>query len=85
MQAQRSRPAQVRRVMAGHRWVGAALVELGLGANDRRAEHAARTGRHVVTPGTRIDVLEVYCADCRAPYTKSADEPCPKRAASRAG
>jgi hypothetical protein len=85
MQAQRTRPARLRTPIVGHRWVGAALVELGVGANDRRAEHADRTGRHVLTPGTRLDVLEVYCADCRAPYTKSANEPCPKRIASRAG
>lgn len=53
-----------------HRWVAAALVGVGSGGHDRRAERAARTGRYVVPATTRIDVLEVYCADCRAPYTE---------------
>ena len=51
-----------------HRWVGAALVDVGTGVHDGRAEHAARTGRYTVPAATRIEVLEVYCADCRAPY-----------------
>jgi hypothetical protein len=61
-----------------HRWVAAALVEVGRGDNDRRAEHAARTGRYVVPAATRIDVLEVYCAECRAPYRPcAATSECP--------
>jgi len=53
--------------MRGHQWVGAALV--GMGAGDTsRAEHASRTGRHVVRAGTRIKVLEVYCEGCRVAY-----------------
>lgn len=60
-----------------HRWVGAALVHLGLGENSPRAEHAARTGRHVMPRGTRIEVLEVYCARCRTPYgSRRAELPC---------
>src|SRR5690348_7535579 len=51
-----------------HRWVAAALVEVGRGSQSRRAEHAARTGRHVLPAATRIDVLEVYCAWCRVAY-----------------
>lgn len=59
-----------------HQWVGAALVGLGEGAT-RRAEHAARTGRHVVSAATRIEVLEVYCGRCRRRYSSAADEvPC---------
>jgi hypothetical protein len=50
-----------------HRWVAAALVEMGRGEN-RRAEHAARTGRHVLPGATRITVLEVYCSVCRVGY-----------------
>ena len=53
--------------MRGHQWVGAALV--GMGAGDTsRAEHAARTGRHVVRAATTITVLEVYCEGCRVAY-----------------
>jgi hypothetical protein len=67
-----------------HRWVGAALVDLGLG-EAARAEHAARTGRHVIRTGTQIDVLEVYCARCRVRYAAQAiDEPC-RTVVARAG
>lgn len=62
--------------MSAHRWVGAALVGLGEGAG-RRAEHAARTGRHVLVAATRVEVLEVYCGDCRVRYdVRSSAEPC---------
>jgi hypothetical protein len=54
-----------------HVWVGAALVGMGQG-DTRRAEHAARTGRHVLTARTRIEVLEVYCSRCRVPYSERA-------------
>ncbi len=59
-----------------HRWVGAALVGLGDGVS-RRAEHAARTGRHILPGATRVDVLEVYCGDCRVSYSDQAGNwPC---------
>jgi hypothetical protein len=62
--------------MRGHQWVGAALVGMGEG-NTKRAEHAARTGRHVLPAATRIEVLEVYCANCRVSYLDTwADDPC---------
>ncbi len=51
-----------------HRWVAAAVVEVGRGPRSARAEHASRTGRHVLPAATRIEVLEVYCADCRVAY-----------------
>jgi hypothetical protein len=67
-----------------HRWVGAALVDLGLG-EATRAEHAARTGRHVIRTATQIDVLEVYCARCRVRYAaQEIDEPC-RTVVARAG
>ncbi len=72
------------RTGTGHEWVGAALVGLGTGRNER-AEHAARTGRHVLLERTRIEVLEVYCGRCRLAYTPSADRlPCTAQV-SRAG
>lgn len=55
-----------------HRWVAAALVDVGQGAHDERAERAARTGRYIVPAGAWIEVLEVYCARCRAPYSPRA-------------
>jgi hypothetical protein len=59
-----------------HQWVGAALVGLGEG-DTARAEHAARTGRHVLRKATRIEVLEVYCRRCRIRYSASAGQvPC---------
>ena len=55
-----------------HRWVGAAVVALGNGPGSARAEHAARTGRHVMPARTRVDVLEVYCGRCRVGYKSRA-------------
>lgn len=70
------RSAQPPDEAASHVWVGAALVGMGHG-DTRRAEHAARTGRHVLSAATRIEVLEVYCASCRIPYSQHASgRPC---------
>lgn len=60
-----------------HRWVGAAMVDLGSGAGSARAEHAARTGRHVLPARTQVRVLEVYCGRCRVGYeSHAATLPC---------
>lgn len=61
-----------------HQWVAAALVALGTSRSvGGRAEHAARTGRHVLPTGTRLQVLEVYCSSCRVAYeSHSALMPC---------
>lgn len=68
-----------------HRWVAAALVEVGRGGQSRRAEHAARTGHHVLPAATRVDVLEVYCAWCRVAYeSHESVTPCPGVATSAA-
>lgn len=70
---------------ADHEWVGAALVGLGTAINSR-AEHAARTGRHVLFEKTRIEVLEVYCGRCRLAYSAAAGRmPCTAAQISRAG
>jgi hypothetical protein len=59
-----------------HTWVGAALVGVGEG-DSARAEHAARTGRHVLPEATKIQVLEVYCDRCRMRYdARQATAPC---------
>ena len=59
-----------------HQWVAAALIGMGRG-DTGRAEHAARTGRHVLPATTRIEVLEVYCANCRIAYDEAgAAAPC---------
>lgn len=69
----------------GHQWVAATLVGMGEG-DTRRAEHAARTGRHVLPSATRVEVLEVYCRRCRATYTPSAGQaPCEAVALRAAG
>ena len=61
-----------------HQWVAAALVELGTSrSTGGRAEHAARTGRDVLSVGTRLQVLEVYCGSCRTSYdSRAAVLPC---------
>lgn len=67
----------------GHQWVAAALVGMGAGGTPR-AEHAARTGKHVVPAATRIRVLEVYCSECRAGYTEARSASgCPARRSAR--
>lgn len=55
----------------GHDWVGATLVGMGRGET-ARAEHAARTGRHVLPARTKVEVLEVYCRRCRVSYQSAA-------------
>jgi len=71
------------RAVRRHRWVGAAMIALGDGVS-RRAEHASRTGRHVLPEATRIDVLEVYCGDCRISYSDRAGSwPCRGATAAR--
>ena len=66
-----------------HQWVAAALVGMGSGGTPR-AEHAARTGKHVLPSATRIRVLEVYCADCRVAYGERASRAtCPARRSGR--
>jgi hypothetical protein len=60
------------RATGEHRWVAAALVDLGTSRRGSRAEHAARTGRHVLPAGTRLQVLEVYCGWCRVAYDSHA-------------
>jgi hypothetical protein len=75
-------PDQQRFIM-GHQWVGAALVGMGRG-HSSRAEHAARTGRHVMRAATRIEVLEVYCGTCRVRYDdRQAFAPCTGAVAAR--
>lgn len=60
------------RATGSHRWVAAALVDLGTNRRSARVEHAARTGRHVLPASTRVQVLEVYCAWCRVGYDAHA-------------
>lgn len=66
---------------SGHEWVGATLVGMGRGET-ARAEHAARTGRHVLPERTKVEVLEVYCRRCRVGYTMASSRAaCPLVAA----
>jgi hypothetical protein len=59
------------------------MVDLGT-AHAGRAEHAARTGRHVLRAATRVAVLEVYCLYCRVGFdSHAATKPCPGAPAAR--
>jgi hypothetical protein len=55
-----------------HTWVGAATIAL----DDRQALRAVL--RHCVRHprDLRIDILDVYCSQCRRPWTDVADELC---------
>ncbi len=76
MHIETCRPVEPVQAAVAHHWVGAALVGMGDG-DTARAEHAARTGRHVLPMATRIEVLEVYCSRCRIRYSgASCRGPC---------
>lgn len=55
-----------------HDWVGAALVHL----DDKTAKRADLRGSYRTKEEERIDVLDVYCGECKRPYTDVALEPC---------
>lgn len=55
-----------------HQWVGA--IELAIPAN--LAGVADRRGTVRVPEQTKVDVLEVYCGQCRRPYDAVAGQPC---------
>lgn len=55
-----------------HEWVGAATVVLTLA----QARHADIRGSFRAPEQTRIDVLEIYCKNCRRPYEDVHGNPC---------
>ena len=55
-----------------HRWVVAAVV----GLPDGLAAQAHRRGTARLPGATKIDVLEVYCGQCRRPYEVVAGAGC---------
>lgn len=55
-----------------HDWVGAALVQL----DDKTAKRADLRGSYRTKEEEKIDVLDVYCRECKRPYTDVALEPC---------
>lgn len=58
-----------------HDWVIPALIHA-----DRRMISMARQRNYItVSEDTRIDVIDLYCGDCRRPYDEVAGTPCPFR------
>lgn len=55
-----------------HVWVAAATVELDM----RQAKRAVLRHSVRIPKELRIDVLEVYCRECRRPWDDVAGEPC---------
>jgi hypothetical protein len=55
-----------------HKWVAATNVELP----DNLAKHAFRRETVRIPAATKVDVLEVYCGQCRRPYDAVEGEPC---------
>lgn len=55
-----------------HTWIGAAEVPL----TAKVAKHAALRLSYRADAGDKIDVLEVYCRECKRPYDDVADQPC---------
>lgn len=55
-----------------HKWVAATNVPLV----EKLAKHAQRRGTVRVPQDTKVDVLEVMCAQCRRPYDDVAGQPC---------
>lgn len=56
----------------GHVWVAAATVVL----NNQQAKRAVLRHSVRLPEEFRIDVLEVYCRECRRPWDDVLDEPC---------
>lgn len=57
---------------ADHQWVGATHVPL----NPTQAKQGARRGTVRVAETTKVDILDVYCAQCRRPYDAVNGRPC---------
>jgi hypothetical protein len=55
-----------------HAWVAAATVRL----NSRQAKRAVMRHSVWLSEERRIDVLDVYCAECRRTWDDVAGEPC---------
>lgn len=55
-----------------HDWVAATTVHI----DGRQAKQGALRGSLRLRETTRIEVLEVYCNECRRPYDDVADEEC---------
>lgn len=55
-----------------HQWVGATNTEL----TDRQARLALLRGAIALPERHKMQVLEVYCGDCKRPYEDVAGTPC---------
>lgn len=55
-----------------HVWVAAATVPI----SSRKVRRAFLRQSIRVVRDDRIDILEIYCAQCRRPYDDVKDEPC---------
>ena len=54
-----------------HRWVGATTIAI----DSRQAGPAHRRGTLRLT-AQEVTVLDVYCSECRRPYSAVRDKPC---------
>lgn len=72
-------------VVTTHKFVGASYVVLDL----KQARYAARRGSIKVPQETRVEVLDVYCDQCKQPYLHCVSEgkptPCLLEAHLRGG
>lgn len=57
---------------AAHVWVGATEVPL----TESEVRHANRRGTARVREQTKLEILQIYCAECRLDFDKAADKPC---------
>lgn len=58
-----------------HDWVIPALIHA-----DRRMISQARQRNYItVSERTRIDVIDLYCCNCRRPYDEVRGTPCPSK------
>lgn len=58
-------------VRATHYWVGAATIPI-----DPKAAGPAHRRGTMRIPAQTVDILELYCRDCRRPYRDVRDKPC---------
>lgn len=58
-----------------HRWVGAACIPMDPKAA-KRAFDRGSVRTHMLDQDLKVDILDVYCEECRRPWDDVADQQC---------
>lgn len=60
------------KISPSHEWVAATHVTV----DDRQAKRGMQRGSLHLKTSTKIEILDVYCVQCRRPYDQVADQEC---------